>query len=179
MSSSAISSAQVSASPQESSSQAASSIQVIETPITGGEVVADESEPVAALVQFYRAFNSRDLGLAAESWHHAEDVAMDNPLGGIMRGWPAVRAVYERVFRGPARVEVEFHDYTLHRAGDVFYAVGRERGTCATGGCRLNLAIRTTRVFRRFDGIWRQVHHHGSIDDPQLLGAYRQAVRQS
>ena len=140
---------------------------------------ADESQPVAALARFYGAFNSRDLGLVAESWHHAEDVAMDNPLGGITRGWPAIRAIYERIFRGPARVEVEFHDYTLHRAGDVFYAVGRERGTCATGGDTLNLAIRTTRVFQRFDGIWRQVHHHGSIDDPVLLGAYRKAVRQS
>jgi ketosteroid isomerase-like protein len=152
---------------------------VIETPITGGEAVAEESEPLAALAQFYRAFNSRALALVAESWHHAEDVAMDNPLGGITRGWPAIRAVYERIFRGPARVKVEFHDYTLHRAGDVFYAVGRERGTCAAGGGTLNLAIRTTRVFRRFDGVWRQVHHHGSIDDPQLLGAYREAVRQS
>jgi ketosteroid isomerase-like protein len=81
------------------------------------------------------------------------------------------RLVHQRIFHAPVRVEVEFHDYTLHRAGDVFYAVGRERGT--------KLAIRTTRVFRRFDEVWRQVHHHGSIDDPQLLGAYQRAVRQS
>jgi hypothetical protein len=23
---------------------------------------------------------------------------------------------------------------------------------------------------------WRQIHHHGSIEDPALLGAYRDAV---
>lgn len=161
-----------------SSAQATSSIGIIETPITGREPIADASEPVAALAQFYRAFNNRDLGLMAENWHQAEDAAMDNPLGGIMRGWPAIRAVYERIFGAPARVEVEFHDYTLHRAADVFYAVGRERGTFAAAGGTLNLAIRTTRVFRCFDGRWRQVHHHGSIDDPRLLGAYQKAVRQ-
>jgi ketosteroid isomerase-like protein len=162
-----------------SSAQDTSSIQVIETPIPGCEAVADESAPVAALAQFYRAFNSRDLGLMAENGHHAEDVAMDNPLGGIMRGRPAIRAVYERIFPAPARVEVEIHDYTLHRAGDVFYAGGREHGTGAARDNTLNLAIRTTRVFRRFDGIWCQAHHHGSIDDPQLLGADQRAVRQS
>ncbi|MDQ2802483.1 MAG: nuclear transport factor 2 family protein, partial [Pseudomonadota bacterium] len=40
----------------------------------------------------------------------------------------------------------------------------------------IDLAIRTTRLFRRAGGRWRQVHHHGSIDDPALLVAYRTAV---
>ena len=101
---------------------------------------------------------------------------MDNPVGGIVRGWPQVSAVYERIFTGGARVRVEFHDYTLHEAGDVFYAVGRERGELRTGETTLALAIRTTRVFKQLDGRWRQVHHHGSIDDPDLLKRYQAAV---
>jgi ketosteroid isomerase-like protein len=128
-------------------------------------------------VQFYRAFNGGDLGLMAENWQDSPDVAMDNPLGGIKRGWPQIRPVYERIFAGSARVQVEFHDYTLHVIGDVFFAVGRERGTFETGSTKLDLAIRTTRIFRRAGGRWRQVHHHGSIDDPDLLGAYQRAVR--
>jgi hypothetical protein len=40
------------------------------------------------------------------------------------------------------------------------------------------LAIRTTRVFRRVEGAWRQVHHHGSMDDPALLRAYQDLVRE-
>jgi ketosteroid isomerase-like protein len=56
--------------------------------------------------------------------------------------------------------------------------VGRERGEFgAADGASLAMAIRTTRVFRRQDGAWRQVHHHGSIDDPELLRAYQRAVR--
>jgi SnoaL-like protein len=54
--------------------------------------------------------------------------------------------------------------------------VGRERGRFERGPVGLDLAIRTTRIFRRAGGRWRQVHHHGSIEDPTLLGAYRQAV---
>ena len=152
------------------------SVRTVETPITGREPLRDLRAPVDTLAQFYRAFNTRDLALMAENWDDAEDVAMDNPLGGIKRGWPEIRRVYERIFQGAGRVQVEFHDYTLHLAGDVFYAVGRERGTFERNGNRLDLAIRTSRIFRRIGDRWRQVHHHGSIDDPQLLRAYQHAV---
>jgi SnoaL-like domain len=149
----------------------------IQTPITGREALGEISEPAHGLVQFYRAFNGRDLTQMAENWDNSDSVAMDNPLGGIKRGWPEIRAVYERIFQGRVRVQVEFHDYTLHVLGEVFYAVGRERGALETPDTRLALAIRTSRLFRRVDRRWRQVHHHGSIDDPALLHAYQQAVR--
>jgi hypothetical protein len=42
---------------------------------------------------------------------------------------------------------------------------------------RCHGAADSIRAFRRAGGRWRQVHHHGSIDDPDLLGAYQQAVR--
>jgi ketosteroid isomerase-like protein len=151
-------------------------IRTINTPITGEEPLGELREPIQALTQFYRAFNSRDLALMEENWEPSEDAAMDNPLGGIKRGWSEIRSVYERVFQATGRVQVEFHDYTIHVVGDVFYAVGRERGTHEGNDSRLDLAIRTSRIFRRADGRWRQVHHHGSIDDPHLLSAYQKAV---
>lgn len=154
-----------------------SSPQTVKRPITGHEDLGESGEPVQALVQFYRAFNDRDLALMAENWQQSSDAAMDNPLGGIKRGWPEISSVYQRIFTGAARVQVEFYDYTLHVVGDIFYAVGRERGTLVSANSKLDLAIRTTRIFRRMEGRWRQVHHHGSIDDAELLGAYQQAVR--
>jgi hypothetical protein len=78
---------------------------------------------------------------------------------------------------GTTEVHVEFHDYTLHVGESVFYAVGRERGRFVTPNGALDLRIRTARIFRRVDGRWRQVHHHGSIDDPALLERYQRAVR--
>ncbi|EPR37675.1 hypothetical protein dsx2_0607 [Desulfovibrio sp. X2] len=149
----------------------------ITEPITGNEEPGDPGRPEHGLIQFYKAFNGRDLALMGENWlREAGDIAMDNPLGGIMRGWEEISAVYARIFGGPATVRVEFHDYTLHAAQDVFYAVGRERGEFARGAERLDLRIRTTRVFRLAGGRWRQVHHHGSIDDPKLLARYQAAV---
>jgi ketosteroid isomerase-like protein len=151
------------------------------TPITGREDVVDRSLPIHALSEFYHAFNNRDLDLTARNWDTSDVAVMDNPLGGISRGWPAIRAVYEKLFTGPNRVQVEFWDYSIIETTDCFIAVGRERGTLRTpDGAALELRIRTSRVFRRSaDGEWRQVHHHGSMDDPDLLRAYQSAVGSS
>ena len=150
----------------------------IQVPITGEEPLGDLAKPNEALSQFYLAFNRRDLSLMRKNWEQSGDVAMDNPLGGIKRGWPQIETVYRSIFEGDARVSVEFFDYTLHLVGDVFfYAVGRERGDLkAADGTHLSLQIRTSRLFRKIDGLWRQVHHHGSIDDPDLLRNYRALV---
>jgi len=58
----------------------------------------------------------------------------------------------------------------------MFYAVGRERGSFSKGEVAIALAIRTSRIFRLTEKGWRQVHHHGSIEDPRLLDAYQKAV---
>ena len=146
-------------------------------PVTGGETAIDLQTPIGALAEFYRAFNTRDLALMERNWDSSHEASMDNPLGGIRRGWSEIRLVYERIFRGAAAVTVEFHDYTIHEIGDVFLAVGRERGTFRAGGTSLGLAIRTSRVFRRREGRWRQFHHHGSIEDAELLARYQAAMR--
>jgi hypothetical protein len=112
----------------------------------------------------------------SRNWAQTDEIAMDNPPGGIMRGWREIGAVYERLFSGPARVRVEFYDYTLHEAGELFSVVGRERGEFSLGRDTIKLAIRTSRIFKRLDGEWKQVHHHGSIEDPDLLRRYQKAV---
>ncbi len=144
--------------------------------ITGGETQTYLTPPLQALVQFYAAFNGRDLEAMARNWEPSDEVAMDNPLGGIKRGWNEIRSIYERLFNGPARAYVEFYDYSLHETSEMFYVVGRERGQFALGDEEIPLAIRTSRIFRKRDGQWRQAHHHGSIDDPALLERYQRAV---
>jgi ketosteroid isomerase-like protein len=149
----------------------------IQEPITGNEELGDLSQPQQALVQFYRAFNSRDLKMIDDNFAHSDEVAIDNPLGGIRRGADEPHKMYEGVFKSPANVHVVFWDYTIHRVGDVFWAVGRERGTYVDGGVEKNLNIRTSRIFQLIDGRWRQMHHHGSIEDAMLLADYQNAVR--
>jgi hypothetical protein len=109
-------------------------VATLPTSITGREMISDPREPLAALAEFYRAFNGGDLALMELNWDIVGDPVMDNPLGGIMRGWPAIREVYVRIFGGPARVSVALHEAMLQHHGEVFVAIGRERGELVRGG---------------------------------------------
>jgi ketosteroid isomerase-like protein len=153
------------------------SIARIQEPVTGREQISDPAQPPYALAQFYRALNARDAVLMEQNWDASPEAAMDNPLGGIRRGWLDIRQTYEALFNTPWTYAFEFWDYTLHRSTDVFWVVGRERGRITKADETLDLAIRTTRLFRWDGGRWRQIHHHGSIDDPQMLASYLAAVR--
>lgn len=134
------------------------------------------NNPVAALTQFYHAFNNTDLELMAKNWYQGEEISMSNPLGGLKRGWQSIKPVYVGIFQGKAKVYVEFHDYSIVSTEDMFCAIGRERGYFKLADKKIALAIRTSRTFQRFGDTWQQVHHHGSIDNPELLAEYQQAV---
>lgn len=151
-------------------------MQPVQEAITGKENQGDLSSPYQALVQFYCAFNAGNMEMMAANWAQSDEIVMDNPLGGIKRGWAEIKPVYEHIFNGPAEVYVEYYDYTIHETSEMFYAVGRERGYFRMGDEEISLAIRTSRIFRKIGNRWRQVHHHGSIEDPQLLGRYQVAV---
>ncbi|MGI8466868.1 MAG: YybH family protein [Pyrinomonadaceae bacterium] len=107
----------------------------------------------------------------------SEEAVMDNLVGKIKRGWEEIKPVYEQIFNSPAQVSVEFYDYSLHQAEDIFYVTGRERGELKIGETVIDLAIRTSRIFKLTGGEWKQIHHHGSIDNPELLARYQQAVK--
>ena len=92
-------------------------------------------------------------------------------------GWNEISQVYKRIFSGTGIANVEFFDYTLHVFDQTFLAVGRERGTYISAGQEIQLKIRTSRWFKLVDGRWRQLHHHGSIEDADLLATYQRAVR--
>jgi ketosteroid isomerase-like protein len=134
----------------------------------------------AALESFYHAFNERDIDVLRDVWTEHPLAQLNNPLGGILRGGDAVLGLYAEIFRGPARVAVEFTDIVEYIGDEHAVFAGRELGTYSLAGAPpLALSIRTTRYFRH-DGEslrWRQYHHHGSIDEPDALRDYQLAVR--
>lgn len=144
--------------------------------ISGQEELQDKSHPLNTLIVFYKAFNARNAEDAANNWAKQYAVAMANPIGGIRRNWNAIYEAYQKIMQGDARVYVEYHDYNFHQFEDVFYVEGRERGSLDTGDVQLGLKIRTSRIFKLFNNEWKQVHHHGSIDNPELLQKYQQAI---
>ncbi|MFK0164464.1 YybH family protein [Rhizobium sp. NPDC090279] len=146
------------------------------TEITGAENRIGDGGALDALVDFYRAFNTGDLDSLAANWADGDTPSMDNPIGGIRRGWPSIRAGYAKLFSGKATIQVAFHDFTGQGGSDWHLFVGREKGTCTTVDGSIELRIRTTRWFTRINGVWRQLHHHGSIEEPALLAAYQTLI---
>lgn len=151
-------------------------MQIIERAITGNEISEGEGSPYSILVDFYRAFNCQDIERMASNWLHSEDASMSNPLGGIKRGWEEIKKVYEKIFFGEARVYVEFYEYLIHEGDGMFVAVGREKGTLTVNHTTLELAIRTSRIYCNEQGRWKQLHHHGSMDDADLLIKYQSTL---
>jgi hypothetical protein len=117
-----------------------------------------------------------DLKALGANWADGEAPSMDNPIGGIRRGWPAIREGYAKLFSGPATVRAAFHDFSAQGNNDYHLFVGREKGLCETPAVRLELRIRTSRWFVKVRGAWRQLHHHGSIDEPAMLAEYQRAI---
>lgn len=148
----------------------------IQDPVNGEQPLRSDNGAFNALVEFYQCFNHRDLPGLAGNWLSGGEPSMDNPIGGIRRGWEDIRAGYDKLFKGPARVMVEFYDYTQQQGEDWSLFVGRERGLCRVGDEELDLAIRTTRWFIHRDGKWRQLHHHGSIEEADLLASYQRLI---
>jgi ketosteroid isomerase-like protein len=146
------------------------------TEITGREAQSGRGDALDALIGFYKAFNARDLDGLATNWAQGDAPSMDNPMGGIRRGWQSIREGYLKLFGGPAIVQVTFHDFTSQGGDDWHLFVGREKGTCVTLEMKMEVRFRTTRWFTRRGGVWRQLHHHGSIEEPGLLAAYQKTI---
>jgi ketosteroid isomerase-like protein len=147
------------------------------TTINGSENLTNvENDKLKVLVNFYKAFNQRDLKLMQDVWLNTDEASMNNPVGGIMRGWKNIESVYDKIFNGKAKVYVEFYDFTFHSTENMFLVTGRERGFFEKENLKIDLAIRTSRVFIKENGEWKHIHHHGSIDNPELLKKYQDAI---
>ncbi|OWV98949.1 hypothetical protein ATY81_26690 [Rhizobium sp. R72] len=144
--------------------------------VEGVEEKSGDGGPLESLIEFYRAFNAGDLRGLEAVWLGGDTPSMDNPIGGIRRGWAAIAEGYSKLFSGPARVHVTFHDFTSQGGSDWHLFVGRERGTCVAADGKLDIAFRTTRWFVRQGDSWRQLHHHGSVEDADMLRDYQRLI---
>ena len=148
-------------------------MKITNQPIKGGEDVKETLSPYSAIVDFYTAFNTQNYQLMEKNWLHTSEASMSNPLGGVKRGWHEINEVYKKIFSNQANVYVEFYDYTIHSTDFMFLTVGRERGSLTVENKQIELAIRTTRIYIKNESAWKQIHHHGSIENPKLLSRYQ------
>ncbi|MHC5747539.1 MAG: YybH family protein [Nostoc sp.] len=132
----------------------------------------------AALETFYYAFNQHSIETLTHIWLNCPLVQLNNPVGGMLRGYEPIRDLYSKLFTGSLNVWVEFEDIVEYFSGKTAIFAGEERGEFTTKDRIIPLRFRTSRCFQysENDGGWRQIHHHGSIDNVKLLEAYQLAV---
>jgi len=132
----------------------------------------------ALLESLYYAFNQRDMDVFTQVWANHDLIQLNNPLGGILRGYEPIANLYRGIFSGSASVWVELSDIVEYQSDDMVVFAGREHGEFTKDEITVSLSIRTSRIIQWFgsDVGWKQTHHHGSIDDPKLLAEYKQAV---
>jgi hypothetical protein len=56
------------------------------------------------MVQTHQPDNAFDVKALAANWADGEAPSMDNPIGGIRRGWPVVKEGYAKLLSGAATV---------------------------------------------------------------------------
>ncbi len=143
--------------------------------ITGKEKSSDSK--IQSVINFYNAFNSKDIIKMKDVWGDFPEISMANPIGGIRKGVSEIFEGYDRIFNSNAEVYVEFYDFQITSDENMFLIFGKERGTFKKGDIAVDLNIRTSRTFIKKENKWLQLHHHGSIDNPELLASYQNAVK--
>jgi ketosteroid isomerase-like protein len=120
---------------------------------------------------FYRAFETLDLAEMEAAWAHGGQVTCLHPGWPLCAGWTEVRDSWARIFANTPSIGFEILDERIDVAGDMAWVVCTERIRQRAGGA-LEGAVVATNVFRRVDGQWRMVHHHGS---PEVARVQRPA----
>lgn len=129
-----------------------------------GREKAPLSPEYQALSDYYNALNNGDIVKMKDNWCKEMPVVFTSPLGGIIRSYKDVMASHAELFNSPIQIDVEYYDIEVNNFENGFSSVGRERGTMNINGESIDVGFRTSRLFVKEKGEYKQVHHHGSFE---------------
>lgn len=119
---------------------------------------AQVDEVRAANRRYYEAFEQRDLDAMSDVWHHADDVVCTHPGWKTLHGWGAVAGSWFALFGGPQQLQFILTDERIRLAGETAWVTVDENLISSQVGA----TVAAVNIFRRIDGEWRMVLHHGS-----------------
>ena len=123
-----------------------------------------DSEDVRAVNRrYYDAFEARDLDAMSSVWEHSDRVVCTNPGWRTLRGWGAVSGSWFALFGGPNPLQFILTDEVVVVDGDLAWVSVDENLI----GPEVGATVAALNLFRRSDGAWRMVAHHGSPVAPQ------------
>ena len=119
------------------------------------------------LSEYYNALSSANISKMKKNWSKEVTTAFTNPLGGIVRSYKDVINSHDELFNSPIEIDVEYYDIEISNMDNGFLSVGRERGVMIIDGESIDVAFRTSRLFVKEEGKYKQLHHHGSFENLQ------------
>ncbi len=137
--------------------------------------MASEDDVHAASDQFYAALNSMangDAGPMATAMSHDPGVTTMHPIGGREVGWDQVSGPWGQIAGMASGGEVHLIDQRIFASGDMAFETGVEQGEIALAGQPVPINHRVTNVYRREDGAWKLIHHHGD-ESPAMVDLLR------
>jgi len=117
--------------------------------------------PTDAAVAFYQAFEAKDIDAMMSTWAEDEEIICVHPGGERMVGYDAVRAGWEQIFAGDARLSFRLEEVITIETVGLAMQSGIEQISLAKESDPRGTAI-ATNVFMRTPSGWRMVMHHAS-----------------
>lgn len=116
------------------------------------------SQVLQANQRFYQAHENRDLEMLSSVWEHSSRAICIHPGWPTLKGWPAIRESWARIFAGPGRNQIILTNITGTMHGNVAWVVLDEdlMDRANTG------TIAATNVFIRTPDGWKLTLHQGS-----------------
>src|SRR6516165_11580140 len=123
------------------------------------------TSPQDAALAFYQAFEGRDIEAMMAAWAEDEDIVCIHPGGTRLVGYDAVRAGWEQLFAGDARLTFRLDQVVVIETVGLAMQSAVEHVTLGSDGSPRGTAI-CTNVFLRTPSGWRIVMHHASPAPP-------------
>jgi len=109
---------------------------------------------------FYQAFENKDLDAMMQVWADDEEITCVHPGGTRHVGYDAVRAAFEHLFAGDAKLRFRLDQVVMLET--VGLALQSALEQVYTSDATLRGSVVATNVFMRTPSGWRLVCHHAS-----------------
>ena len=119
------------------------------------------TSPQDAALAFYQAFEARDIDAMMAAWAEDEDIVCVHPGGPRLVGYEAVRAGWEQLFAGNAKLSFRLDEIVVIETVGLALQSAIEHVTLGEEPKPRGAAI-ATNVFLRTPSGWRLVMHHAS-----------------
>jgi len=117
--------------------------------------------PTDAALAFYHAFEAKDVDAMMATWAEDEEIVCVHPGGTRLVGYDAVRAGWDQLFAGDARLSFRLDQVVMIETVGMAMQSAVEHVTLASDGSSRGAAV-CTNVFLRTPSGWRMVMHHAA-----------------